>query len=53
LKKLDKEREKCQKEYEKEMRKANKDRRKDDKEEEGVRKVLWLLIRPIGNEPME
>ncbi|EXM16093.1 hypothetical protein RAB80_011469 [Fusarium oxysporum f. sp. vasinfectum] len=53
LKKLDKEREKCQKEYEKEMRNVDKDRRKDDKEEEGVRKVLWLLIRPIGNEPME
>ncbi|KAI1047243.1 hypothetical protein LB505_013301 [Fusarium chuoi] len=53
LKKLDKEREKCEKEYEKEMKKVDKDRRKDDKEEEGVRKVLWLLIRPIGNEPME
>ncbi|KAI7759890.1 hypothetical protein LZL87_010312 [Fusarium oxysporum] len=53
LKKLDREREKCEKEYEKEMRKVYKDRRKDDKEEEGVRKVLWLLIRPIGNEPME
>ncbi|KAG4257930.1 hypothetical protein FPRO03_02885 [Fusarium proliferatum] len=52
LKKLDREREKCEKEYEKEMRKVDKDRRKDDKEEEGVRKVLWLLIRPIGNESM-
>ncbi|KAF5531585.1 cytochrome P450 oxidoreductase [Fusarium mexicanum] len=53
LKKLDREREKCEKEYEKEMRKVDKDRRKDDKEEEGVRKVLWLLIRPIGNGLME
>ncbi|KAG5744381.1 hypothetical protein H9Q70_012912 [Fusarium xylarioides] len=53
LKKLDKEREKCEKEYEKEMRKVDKDRLKDDKEEEGVRKVLWLLIRPIGNESMQ
>ncbi|KAF4960769.1 hypothetical protein FGADI_712 [Fusarium gaditjirri] len=53
LKKLDREREKCEKEYEKEMRKVDKDRRKDDKEEESVRKVLWLLIRPIGNEPVE
>ncbi|PNP79836.1 hypothetical protein FNYG_06929 [Fusarium nygamai] len=52
LKKLDRKREKCEKEYEKEMRKVDKDRRKDDKEEESVRKVIWLLIRPIGNEAM-
>ncbi|KAG9499527.1 hypothetical protein J7337_007983 [Fusarium musae] len=53
LKKLDREREKCEREYEKEMKKVDKDRRKDDKEEESVRKVIWLLIRPIGNGPME
>jgi hypothetical protein len=53
LKKPHRERERREKEYEKEMRKVDKDRRKDDKEEECVRKVLWLLIRPIGDEPME
>ncbi|KAF9772551.1 hypothetical protein IL306_009743 [Fusarium sp. DS 682] len=53
MKKLDKEREKCEKEYAKEMKKVNKDRIDDDKEEEGVRKVLWIIIRPIGDEPME
>ncbi|KAF4333910.1 hypothetical protein FBEOM_12271 [Fusarium beomiforme] len=53
IKKLDREREKCEKEYAREMKKVNKDRIDDDKEEEGVRKVLWLLIRPIVDEPIE
>ncbi|KAJ4258850.1 hypothetical protein NW762_007937 [Fusarium torreyae] len=53
LKKLNKEREKCEKEYDKEMGKVDKDRQKDDKEEKGVRKVLWLLIRPLDDLSVE
>lgn len=45
LRKVEKEREKVKREYEKEMRSVEKDTRKDDKEEEGIRKILWIVIR--------
>ncbi|KAH7156370.1 hypothetical protein EDB81DRAFT_388449 [Dactylonectria macrodidyma] len=53
LKKLEKERQKCEKEYRKDMGKVEKDRRKDDEEEKGVRKVLWMLIRPLDDVSVE
>lgn len=50
LKKVEKERQKVQKEYEKEMRSVEKDKRKDDKEEEGIRKILWVVIRNLNDD---
>lgn len=49
LRKVEKERHKVQKEYEKEMRSVEKDKRKDDKEEEGIRKILWVVIRNLND----
>ena len=50
LRKVEKERAKVRKEYEKEMRSVEKDKRKDDKEEEGIRKILWIVIRELNND---
>lgn len=47
LRELEKKREKLTKEHEKETRKIEKERRKDDKEEEGMRKILFLIIQKI------
>lgn len=47
LRKVEKERDKATKECEKEMRSIEKDKRKDDKEEEGIRKILWIVIRNL------
>ncbi|KAG6364279.1 hypothetical protein INS49_005878 [Diaporthe citri] len=49
LRKVEKERHKVRKEYEKEMRSVEKDKRKDDKEEEGIRKILWVIIRNLND----
>lgn len=49
LRKVEKERGKVQREYEKEMRSIEKDKRKDDKEEEGIRKILWVVIRTLND----
>lgn len=50
LRKVEKERAKVRKEYEEEMRSVEKDKRKDDKEEEGMRKILWIIIRELNND---
>ena len=45
--KIEKEQRKIQKDFDKETRKVEKDRRKDDKEESGMKKILWLVIRNL------
>ncbi|KAI3400772.1 hypothetical protein diail_1981 [Diaporthe ilicicola] len=49
LRKVEKERDKVKREYEKEMRSVEKDKVKDDKEEEGIRKILWIIIRNLDD----
>jgi hypothetical protein len=46
LEKLDREREKVQRKFEGEARKGGSGRKRKDKEEQAVRKILWLLIQP-------
>lgn len=50
LRKVEKEREKEVREYGKEQAKIGKDRIKDDKEESGMKKILWLMIRNLDAE---
>ncbi|KAJ4423083.1 hypothetical protein N0V82_002212 [Gnomoniopsis sp. IMI 355080] len=47
LGKIEKERIKLIKERDKEMRKLEEDKRKEDKEENSLRKILWLVVRNI------
>ena len=47
MREIEKEKRKIQKDYDKETRKVEKDRRKDDKEESGMKKILWLVIRNL------
>lgn len=47
LEKVEKKRGKVARGFEEEMGKVEKDRTKDDKEEKGVRKILWLVIRSV------
>lgn len=47
LAKIEKERTKLVKEREREMGKLEEARRKDDKEEDSLRKILWLIIRNV------
>lgn len=47
LAKIEKERAKLEKERDKDMGKLEEHRRKDDKEEKGLRKILWLIIRDL------
>lgn len=49
LQKVERKREKATREYEEEIEKLEKDRLKDDKEEKGVRKILWLVIRNVAD----
>ncbi|OAQ96412.1 hypothetical protein LLEC1_00884 [Akanthomyces lecanii] len=47
LRELEKKRDELNKEHDKEVRRIEKDRRKDDKEEESMRKILFLVIQKI------
>ncbi|KAK9415687.1 hypothetical protein SUNI508_10165 [Seiridium unicorne] len=49
LRKVEKERHKLEKEYGKEISKIEKDFQKDDKEQESIRKILWLLIQDLND----
>lgn len=49
LARIERKREKLARELEKETAKVEEDKMKDDKEEKGVRKILWLLIRNIDD----
>lgn len=44
LRKIEKERAKAQKEFDKKTTEAEKDKRKESKEEEHMRKILWLMV---------
>ena len=47
LAKIQMDRRKVEQDYEKDMREIDQDRVKDDKEEKGMRKILWLIIREL------
>lgn len=49
LQKVERKREKAIEDYEKERDKVEKHRLKDDKEDKGIRKIMWLVIRNVGD----